>query len=70
MSRLTRDGNAEPVSRDQILRRKQGQGKNNFPCSTDHEQDWQKPTRLIITLAKCDDHTYVHYIHTYASGIE
>ena len=31
MSRLTRDGTAEPVSRDQILRRERGQGKNIFP---------------------------------------
>ena len=41
MGRLTRDGNAEPVSRDQILRREQGQENINFPCSADHEQDWQ-----------------------------
>ena len=34
MSRLARDGTAEPVSRDQILRRERGQG------SADHEQDW------------------------------
>ena len=33
MSRLTRDGTAEPVSRDQILRRERGQGIINFPCS-------------------------------------
>ena len=31
MSRLTRDGVAEPVSRDQILRREQGQGNVHFP---------------------------------------
>ena len=31
MSRLTRDGTAEPVSRDQILRRKRGQGSLHFP---------------------------------------
>ena len=36
-----RDGTAEPVSRDQILRRERGQGNNIFPCSADHEQDWQ-----------------------------
>ena len=30
---------AEPVSRDQILRRERGQGKNIFPCSANHEQD-------------------------------
>ena len=39
MSRLTRDGTAEPVSRDQILRHARGQGNMNFPCSADHEQD-------------------------------
>ena len=31
MSRLTRDGTAEPVSRDQILRHTRGQGENIFP---------------------------------------
>ena len=32
----------EPVSPDQILsRRKQGEGNIHFPCSVDHEQDWQ-----------------------------
>ena len=41
MRRLTRDGTAEPVSRDQILRRKRGQGDIYFLCSADHEQDWQ-----------------------------
>ena len=41
MSRLTRDGTAEPVSRDQILRRERGQENNHFPCSADHEQGWQ-----------------------------
>ena len=37
MSRLTRDGKAEPVSREQILRRERGQGNIHFPCSADHE---------------------------------
>ena len=41
MSSLTRDGIAEPVSRDQILRREPGQGEKHFSCSADHEQDWQ-----------------------------
>ena len=41
MRRLTRDGTAEPVSRDQILRREHGQRNIHFPCSADHEQDWQ-----------------------------
>ena len=43
MSRLTWDGTAKPVSRDQILRREQGQRKHHFSCSADHEQDWQQP---------------------------
>ena len=41
MSRLTRDGTADPVSRDQILSRERGQVNFHFPCSTDHKQDWQ-----------------------------
>ena len=41
MSRLTRDGTAETVSRDHILRHERGQGNILFPCSADHEQDWQ-----------------------------
>ena len=61
MSRLTRDGTAEPVSRDQILRHARGQGNINFPCSADHEQDWQ-PHPVDPYSAICDDHTYT-YIH-------
>ena len=44
MRRLAaRDGTAEPVSRDPILRRERGQGnlKFRFPFSADREQDWQ-----------------------------
>ena len=33
--------NAEPVSRDRILRHERGQGNVYFPCSGDHTQDWQ-----------------------------
>ena len=57
MSRLTRDGTAEPVSRDQILRHARGQGNIHFPCSADHEQDWQ-PYPVDPYSAICDDHTY------------
>ena len=32
---------AEPVSRDQILRREWGQGNIHFSSSADREQDWQ-----------------------------
>ena len=40
MGRLTRDGTAETVSRDQILRRKRGQRNIHFPYSADHKQYW------------------------------
>ena len=64
MSRLTRVGTAEPVSRDQILRHARRQGNINFPCSADHEQDWQ-PYPVDPYSAICDDHTYIHaYIHS------
>ena len=53
MNRLTRDGAAEPVSRDQILRRERGQGNINFPCPADPEQDRGNLTRLIHPLAIC-----------------
>ena len=57
MSRLMRDGTAEPVSRDQILRHVRGQGNIHFPCSADHEQDWQ-PYPVDPYSTTCDDHTY------------
>ena len=64
MSRLTLDGAAKPISRDQILRHARGQGNINFPCSADHEQDWQ-PYPVDPYSAICDDHTYMHtYIQT------
>ena len=59
MGRLTRDGTAEPVSRDQILRHARGQGNIHFPCSADHEQDWQ-PYPVDPYSAICDDHTYTY----------
>ena len=51
-----RDGTAEPVSRDQILRYAVGQGNIIFPCSAGHEQDWQ-PYPFDPYSAICDDHT-------------
>ena len=42
ISGLTQDATAEPVSRDQILRRERGQGKKkHFSCLADHEKDSQ-----------------------------
>ena len=59
MSRLTRDGTAEPVSLDQILRRERGQGKDYFPCYIQLTLSRiGSLTGSILTLAICDDHTY------------
>ena len=59
MSRLTLDGTAEPVSRDEILRHAREQGNIHFRCSADHEQDWQ-PYPVDQYSAICDGHTYIH----------
>ena len=61
MSRLTRDGTAELVSRDKTLRRERKQENINFPCLADHEQDWQPYPSLSILLL------YVMTIHTYTN---
>ena len=60
MSRLTRDGTAEPVSRDQILRHARGQGNIIFPVQLTTSRIGNL-TRLIHTLL------YVMTIHTYNS---
>ena len=63
MGRLTRDGTAELASRDQTLRRERGQGNINFPCSADHEQDWQ-PYPVDAYPCYMFNHTYIHtYIY-------
>ena len=57
MSRLTRDGTAESVSRDQILRCVRGQGNVDFPCSADHEVDWHLyPVGPYSAI--CDEYTW------------
>ena len=58
MSRLTRDGTAETVSRDQILRHERGQGNIIFPVQLTTSRIGNL-TRLIHTLL------YVMTIHTY-----
>ena len=58
MSRLARDGTAEPVSRGQILRRERGQGNIKFPCSADNEQDWQPYPVDPYSCYMCY-HTYI-----------
>ena len=54
MSRLTQDGTAEPVSRDQIIRRERGQGNIHYPCSADHVQDWQPYPVDLHSCYMCD----------------
>ena len=46
---------AEPVSRDKILRHEQGQVNIDFPCSAGHEQDWQ-PFTWLIYIVVVDSH--------------
>ena len=59
ISRLTRDGTAEPVSRDQLLRHERGQGNINFSCSANHVQDWQHYPVDPCSCYMCDHtHTY------------
>ena len=57
-----RRNTAEPVSRDQILRLECGQGNIHFPCSADHEQDWQ-PYPVDPYSCYMWDHT-----HLYSNG--
>ena len=67
MNRLTWDGTAEPVSRDQILRRERGEENVHFLCSADHEQDWELYS-VDAYSAVCDDHTYIIYICIHVSS--
>ena len=60
MSRLTRDGAAEPVSRNQILRREREQGNINVPRSADHEQDWQPYPVDPYSCCMYDHTTYLY----------
>ena len=59
MSKLTQDGTAKPVSRDQILRRERGQGNIHSLCSADHEQVWQS----YPVDPYSDDFTYILYLY-------
>ena len=73
MSKLTRDGTAEPVSRDQILRRERGQRIFHFLCSAaDHEQDCQPcpVVRAMHTNIVLHTHTAVDtYIYSRCPGL-
>ena len=52
MSKLTRDGTAEPVSRDQILRRERAQENISFPAQLTTSRIGNL-TRLIHDFAIC-----------------
>ena len=74
MNRLTRDGRPNPSRGTKFS------GANNedreimsifpvhFPCSADHEQDWQ-PYLVDPYSAICDDHTYI-LVHYYGSDYQ
>ena len=63
MGRLTRDGTAEPISRDQVFRREQGQRIIILPCSADHEQDWQPfPVDPYPCYIGCQKNATVFYV--------
>ena len=55
MSRLTRDGTVEPISRDQILRRERGQGNIHFPIqlTTSRMGDLVYPVDSIVVRSSC-----------------
>ena len=59
MSRMTRDKTAEPISRDQILRRERGHENIYFLCSADHVQNWQ-PYPVDLNFCYMYDHIYIH----------
>ena len=58
---MTRNGTAEPVSRDQILGRERGQGKHHFPWLADHGQISQ-PYPVDPFFAQSTGHTYITVI--------
>ena len=65
--RLTRDGKAEPVSRDQILRHARGQGNIIFPVQLTTSRIGNL-TRLIHTLLYVMTiHTYIHTLIVFVS---
>ena len=51
---------SDPVSRGQTPIRKRGEGNIYFPCSGDHEQDWQLYYPFYPYSAMCNERTYAH----------
>ena len=68
MSRLTRDGTAEPISRDQILRHARGQGNIIFPVQLTTSRIGYLTWLIYTLLYVMTIHTYIHtYIHPWKS---
>ena len=68
MSRLTRDETAQPVSRDQFLRRELGQGNihfESFPVQLTTSMGSNIITRFIHTLLLYVMTIYIIYIYQY-----
>ena len=63
MSRLTGDGTAEPVSRDQILRRELGQGNQSSSYSADPEQRLQPHPADLYSAKSAEHDMYIHIIY-------
>ena len=64
MSRLTRDGTAEPVSRDQILRHARGQGNVHFPVqlTTSRIGNLTQLIHTLLYVMTIHIHIYITYI--------
>ena len=62
MSRLTRDGTAEPVSRDQILRHARGQGNIIYPVqlTTSRIGNLARLIHTLLYVMTIHTHTYIH----------
>ena len=60
MSRLTRDGTAEPISRDQILRHTRGQGNIIFPVQLTTSRIGNLTWLIHTLLYVMTIHTYIH----------
>ena len=69
MSRLTRDGTAEPVSRDQILRHARGQGNIIFSVQLTTSRIGNLTGLIRTLLYVMTIHTYIHTINSLALNI-
>ena len=66
MSRLTRNGTAEPVSRDQFSGANGDREILIFPVELTTSRNSNKPYPVDPYSARCDDHTYIRYTNSRA----